>query len=63
MTDERLAHAIRRLDRALARVEAASERAAAKPDPELAKLLRRHERLRERTREAITALDRLTGAA
>ena len=63
MTDERLAQAIRRLDRALARVEAASERAAAKPDPETAKLLRRHELLRERTREAITAIDRLTGAA
>jgi hypothetical protein len=61
VTDERLAHAIRRLDRALARVEVASQRAAARPDPELAKLMRRHERLRERTREAIAAIDRLTG--
>jgi hypothetical protein len=63
VTDERLALAIRRLDRALARVEASSARAAAKPDPELAKLLRRHEKLRARTRDAIEAIDRLTGAA
>jgi type IV secretory pathway TrbD component len=63
VTDERLAHSIRRLDRALARVEAASERIAAKPDPELAKLMRRHERLRARTQDAIAAIDRLTGAA
>lgn len=63
MTDERLALAIRRLDGALARVEAASERAAARPDPETAKLLRRHERLRSRAKEAIAAIDRLTGAA
>ena len=61
MTDERLAHAIRRLDRALARVEEASQRAAVRPDPELARLMRRHDRLRERTREAIAAIDRLTG--
>jgi hypothetical protein len=61
VTDERLAHAIRRLDRALARVEDASQRAAARPSPELAKLMRRHERLRERTREAIAAIDRLAG--
>ena len=63
MTNERLAHAIRRLDRALARVEAASTRAAARPDPELAGLLRRHERLRARTKDAIQAIDRLTGTA
>ena len=63
MTNERLALAIRRLDRALARVEAASVRAAARPDPETTKLLRRHERLRARTKEAIQAIDRLTGAA
>jgi hypothetical protein len=63
VTDERLSTAIRRLDRALARVEAASVRRAARPDPELAKLMQRHERLRARTREAIQAIDRLTGAA
>jgi hypothetical protein len=61
VTDERLAHAIRRLDRALARVEAASERAAARPDPEVERLIQRHDRLRHRTREAIAALDRLIG--
>jgi type IV secretory pathway TrbD component len=62
VTDERLAFAIRRLDRALARVEAAATRAAAKPDPELARLMQRHERLRARTKEAIASLDRLIGA-
>ncbi|MBS0502656.1 MAG: hypothetical protein JSS55_02415 [Proteobacteria bacterium] len=63
MTDERLAHAIRRLDQALARVEAASHRAAARPDPSTEQLLRRHEKLRARTAEAIKAIDRLTGTA
>ena len=63
MTDERLAQAIRRLDQALARVEAASSRIAAKPDPASDQLLRRHEKLRARTAEAIKAIDRLTGAA
>jgi len=62
VTDERLAQSIRRLDRALARVEAASERVATRPDPEFAKLMRRHERLRARTRDAIQAIDRLMGA-
>ncbi len=63
MTDERLAHAIRRLDQALARVETASNRIAAKADPVTDLLLRRHEKLRARTAEAIKAIDRLTGAA
>ena len=62
MTDERLAQAVRRLDQALARVEAASDRVASRPDPEFAKLMRRHERLRARTQDAIDALDKLTGA-
>lgn len=62
MTEERLALAIRRLDRALARVEAASDRVAATPDPETQKMIARHEKLRARTREAIAAIDRLTGA-
>lgn len=60
MTNERLAQAIRRLDRALARVEAAAERPA-RPDPAVAQLQQRHERLRARTKDAITALDRLIG--
>jgi hypothetical protein len=58
-----LAHAIRRLDQALARVETASNRIAAKADPVTDLLLRRHEKLRARTAEAIKAIDRLTGAA
>lgn len=63
MTEERLTLAIRRLDRALARVEAASDHLAAGPGPETAKLLARHEKLRARTAEAIKAIDRLTGTA
>jgi dsDNA-specific endonuclease/ATPase MutS2 len=61
MTNERLAQAIRRLDRALARVEAASARRAARPDPAFEQLQRRHEHLRARTKDAIGALDRLIG--
>lgn len=62
MTNERLAQAIRRLDRALARVETASERAASRPSQPTAELQQRHDRLRERTQDAIQALDRLIGA-
>ncbi len=62
MADERLTQAIRRLDRALARVEAAADRIAAKPDPGFEQLQRRHERLRARTRDAVSVLDRLIGA-
>lgn len=62
MANERLAQAIRRLDRALARVEAASVRKAAQPDPALEQLQRRHERLRVRAKDAIGALDRLIGS-
>lgn len=62
MTNERLTQAIRRLDRALARVETVSQRMAAAPDPALARLQQRHERLRARTQDAIQALDRLIGA-
>lgn len=63
MTEERLALAIRRLDRALARVETASNRIADMPGPDTQKLLLRHEKLRARAAEAIKAIDRLTGAA
>jgi hypothetical protein len=63
VTNDRLAKAIGRLDQALARVERASERVAARPDPEFAKLMQKHARLRERAQEAIRAIDRLTGAA
>ena len=62
MTNEQLAQAIRRLDRALARVEAASQRGAARPDPAFEQLRQRHERLRSRTQDAVGALDRLIGA-
>jgi hypothetical protein len=62
MTKDRLAHAVRRLDQALARVEAASQRASSSPSPGFAQLQQRHERLRARTQDAIGALDRLIGA-
>jgi len=63
VTNGRLQDALRRLDQALARVERASERVASRADPELGRLLQRHERLRARTKEAIHAIDRLTGAS
>ena len=63
VVNDRLAKAIKRLDAALVRVERASDRVAAKPDPEFARLMQRHARLRERAQEAIQAIDRLTGAA
>jgi hypothetical protein len=60
VTDDRLIIAIGRLDRALTRLEsvAAQEREPAADSGDLAQ---RHERLRERTREAVDALDRLIG--
>ena len=60
MTDDRLIIAIGRLDRALTRLEtlASQER---EPAVESGDLAQRHERLRERTREAVDALDRLIG--
>ena len=62
MTRERLALAIERLDRALARVERAAEaRPLAAAGGDVAGLSARHERLRARTQEAIEALDRLVG--
>jgi hypothetical protein len=61
VTNGRLHDALRRLDQALARVERASARIAARPDPDHERLLQRHEKLRARTREAIQAIDRLTG--
>lgn len=60
MTDERLLGAIARLDRALARIETVVGSGGIQP-ADTAELVRRHERLRERTREAVDALDRLIG--
>lgn|GEM_PF-5753103 len=53
--------AIGRLERALTRAEAAADGMATQQ--EVASLRQRHERLRARTKEAIDALDRLTGTA
>lgn len=63
VTEGRLSQAITRLDQALARVERASDRVASRPDPAFTALMRRHEHLRERTQDAIKAIDRLTGVA
>jgi hypothetical protein len=63
VTNDRLAKAIGRLDQALARVERASERVATRPDPEFARLVKKHAQLRERAQEAVRAIDRLTGVA
>ena len=60
MTDERLIMAIGRLERALTRVEKAADGAA--DGGAMKALAERHERLRARTKDAISALDRLTAA-
>lgn len=64
MTDERLIIAIGRLDQALTRLESLAARAErSAPAGDVEQLRRRHARLRDRTREAVDALDRLIGAA
>jgi hypothetical protein len=54
---------MRRLERALARAEAASDRVAVLASATASSLPQRHQRLREKTQEAIAAIDRLTGTA
>ena len=63
MTDDRLIIAIGRLERALTRAENAADGTVrdAGLGQNLAALNRRHEKLRNRTQEAIDALDRLIG--
>jgi hypothetical protein len=65
MSDERALAAIERLDRALARIEAATERqaSAASPEPELRRLREVHEALRGRVEGAIEQIDRLLAMA
>ena len=66
MSDERAAAAIERIDRALARIEAAADRqASASPahEPELRQLRQAHEALRGRVEGAIAQIDRLLEAA
>jgi hypothetical protein len=67
MSEERALAAIERIDRALARIEAAAQRppAAASPghEPELRQLRQVHEALRGRVEGAIAQIDRLLEAA
>lgn len=66
MTDDRLIMAIGRLERALTRVETLAAPGGSRDAAalrELESLARRHERLRSRTKDAIDAIDRLTGTA
>jgi hypothetical protein len=61
MSDDRALEAIARIDRALARIEAAAERQASvpSPEPELRELRQVHEALRGRVEGAIEQIDRL----
>jgi hypothetical protein len=64
VTDERLIIAIGRLDQALTRLESlAAQAERTPPGMEVEQLRQRHARLRDRTREAVDALDRLIGSA
>ena len=67
MSEERALAAIERIDRALARIEAAAQRqpAAASPshEPELRQLREVHEALRGRVEGAIAQIDRLLETA
>ena len=61
MADELAMQAIERIERALARIEAASERRPAAPrdDGELIALREAHQTLRTRVEGAVTQIDRL----
>ena len=65
MSDERALAAIARIERALARIEAAAERRPepARQDGELRQLREVHEALRGRVESAIGQIDRLLATA
>ena len=65
MSEDRALAAIDRIERALARIEAAAQRRATAPgpDPELRQLRAVHEALRGRVAGAIAQIDRLLAAA
>ena len=66
MADQRSLQAIARIERALARIDAAAERrpaTAAAGDGELRQLREVHEALRGRVEGAISQIDRLLAAA
>ena len=64
MADPRALDALRRIDDALARIEAAATRPRPAPGPsaELEQLREAHERLRQRVTGAVGELDRLIAA-
>jgi len=62
MADQRALAAVRRIERALARVEAAAARSASAPDgddQEMERLRSAHEQLRQRVNGAIGQIDAL----
>ncbi|HWH18608.1 MAG TPA: hypothetical protein VNT77_09795 [Allosphingosinicella sp.] len=59
MPDERAILAIGRIERALARIEAAARRSGGAADGELEELRQRHEALRERVQGAVSQIDQL----
>jgi hypothetical protein len=64
MSEERALAAIARIERALARIESASERQPApRAEPELRQLREVHEALRGRVEGAIAQIDRLLATA
>ncbi len=64
MADELAMRAIERIEQALARIEAAAQRAPerAEPDGELIELRQTHQALRSKVEGAITQIDRLLAA-
>jgi hypothetical protein len=64
MTETALEDAVRRLERAIMRLEQQPRPAPPQPDADaLARLERRHQQLRTRVEEAVRSLDRLIGEA
>jgi hypothetical protein len=63
MGQDRAELAIRRIDRALARIESATVRAALSSDATDGELRQAHEALRGRVRDALTQLDGLIAGA
>ena len=64
MADPRALDALRRIENALARIEAAADRPepVQGPSPELEQVREAHDRLRERVTGAVSQLDRLIAA-
>lgn len=63
MADDRAMEAIGRIERALARIEAAAERNSGRDDGELRRLREVHQSLRGKVEGAISQIDRLLADA